>query len=178
MSNNFGPPATDGGRFEPELLSTRQAAELAGVGERTWWAHSRTGFAPAPIFFAGRVCYRRTDVMEWIGDGCPQDPKRRALARVAEDWIVRTLLAVGQATSENLIERADMPAGVDAMLLGAVPASLVRLGLIRAAAPSRRRKQASGRTTTWRLVDPAKAAEWLKSRTEAAETSTPCSACP
>jgi len=58
----------------PELLTTRQAAELAGVGERTWWAWSRSGLAPRPlqIGYGTRpaVRYRRADIMAWIAGGC------------------------------------------------------------------------------------------------------------
>lgn len=60
----------------PELLTTKQAAELAGVGERTWWAWSRSGLAPGPITIGHgvrpAVRYRRSDVMAWIAAGCPR----------------------------------------------------------------------------------------------------------
>jgi hypothetical protein len=32
----------------PALLTSKQAAKLAGCGERTWWRWSRSGIAPAP----------------------------------------------------------------------------------------------------------------------------------
>ena len=60
----------------PELLTTRQAAKLAGVGERTWWRWSRNKRAPKPIKIGpgkqGVVRYRRSDIMQWIADGCPR----------------------------------------------------------------------------------------------------------
>ena len=60
----------------PELLTTRQAAELCGVGERTWWRWSRSGIAPAPIKLGdgkqGAVRYSRRTIMEWLAAGCPR----------------------------------------------------------------------------------------------------------
>jgi len=57
-----------------ELLTTRQAAELAAVGERTWWAWSRSGLAPKPVFIGHGIrpaCrYRRSEIMAWISGGC------------------------------------------------------------------------------------------------------------
>jgi predicted DNA-binding transcriptional regulator AlpA len=64
----------------PELLTTRQAVQLAGIGERTLWRWSRSGIAPAPIII-GRttVRYSRRTILGWIERGCPsadRDGKR------------------------------------------------------------------------------------------------------
>jgi predicted DNA-binding transcriptional regulator AlpA len=56
----------------PELLSTRAAAHLCGVGERTLWRHSHSGVAPAPVRIGGSVRYRRSDLVGWIEAGCPR----------------------------------------------------------------------------------------------------------
>ncbi len=68
------PPAAGG--IQAELLTTAEAARLAGCGERTFWAWSRSGLAPAPvkIGFGTRpaVRYRRSDIMAWIASGCPR----------------------------------------------------------------------------------------------------------
>ena len=60
----------------PELLKTHQAAELAGVGERTWWRWSRNGTAPPPIKIGhgrqGAVRFSRQAVLAWIAAGCPR----------------------------------------------------------------------------------------------------------
>ena len=58
----------------PELLTTAQAAKLAGVSERTWWAWTRSGLAPKPVKI-GRgtrpaVRFRRSEVLAWIASGC------------------------------------------------------------------------------------------------------------
>lgn len=60
----------------PELLRTKEAAELASVGERTWWRWSHSGLAPAPIKIGigprPAVRFRRSDIMAWIESGCPR----------------------------------------------------------------------------------------------------------
>lgn len=60
----------------PELLTTKQAAALAGVGERTWWRWSRSALAPAPVKIGigprPAVRFRRSEVLEWIRAGCPR----------------------------------------------------------------------------------------------------------
>ena len=62
--------------IEPELLTSKQAARLAGVSERTWWAWSRSGLAPVPISIGcglrPAVRYRRGDILAWIASGCPR----------------------------------------------------------------------------------------------------------
>jgi len=63
-------------QIAPELLTTAQAARLAGCGERTFWRWSRCGIAPEPITIGrGRrpaVRYRRSDLLQWIDAGCPR----------------------------------------------------------------------------------------------------------
>lgn len=62
------------GILQAELLTTAQAASLAGVGERTWWRWTRCGLAPAPVKIGigprAAVRYRRSDLMAWIAGGC------------------------------------------------------------------------------------------------------------
>jgi excisionase family DNA binding protein len=55
----------------PELLTTKQAAELLGLGERTLWRYSNSDRAPAPVRIGATVRYRRAELMEWIAAGCP-----------------------------------------------------------------------------------------------------------
>lgn len=67
----------------PELLTTKQAAALCGISERTLWGWSRSGLAPRPVFI-GRghrpACrYRRTEILRWIENGC-QPIDGRAIA--------------------------------------------------------------------------------------------------
>lgn len=60
----------------PELLTTRQAADLCGIGERTLWRYSRSGAAPAPLKLGpgkqGAVRFSRRAILEWIEAGCPR----------------------------------------------------------------------------------------------------------
>jgi excisionase family DNA binding protein len=56
----------------PELLTTAEAARLCNIGERTFWRHSRSGAAPAPVRIGGAVRYRRSELLAWIAAGCPR----------------------------------------------------------------------------------------------------------
>jgi predicted DNA-binding transcriptional regulator AlpA len=55
-----------------ELLSAAEAAEMAGVGKRSWWRYSTSGKAPAPVRIGGSVRWRRAEIAEWIAAGCPR----------------------------------------------------------------------------------------------------------
>ena len=55
-----------------ETLTTKQTAQLVGIGERTLWRLSRCGIAPPPIKIGGTVRYRRTEYLNWIAAGCPR----------------------------------------------------------------------------------------------------------
>lgn len=57
--------------IEPELLTTKQAAGLLSIGERSLWRASNSGQAPRPIKIGGSVRYRKSDLLAWIADGCP-----------------------------------------------------------------------------------------------------------
>ena len=58
----------------PELLTVAQACILLGVGRRTLDRWSRSGISPAPLKIGkglrAAIRYRRTDLMQWIADGC------------------------------------------------------------------------------------------------------------
>lgn len=67
------------GSVTPELLTSKHAAVLAGVGERTWWRWTRCGLAPPPVKIGlgprAAVRFRRSDILAWIAEGCPRiDP--------------------------------------------------------------------------------------------------------
>lgn len=59
----------------PELLTSKQAAQLCGCGERSLWRWSRSGRAPAPVRIGdgprAAVRFRRADLVQWINEGCP-----------------------------------------------------------------------------------------------------------
>jgi predicted DNA-binding transcriptional regulator AlpA len=64
------------GGIQPELLTTAEAARLAGISERAWWSWSRSGIAPAPVKIGlgtrPAVRYRRSEILDWIQAGCPR----------------------------------------------------------------------------------------------------------
>jgi excisionase family DNA binding protein len=56
----------------PELLTSAEAAQLANVGERTWWRWTKEGQAPAPAKLPGRIVrFRRREILAWIDANCP-----------------------------------------------------------------------------------------------------------
>ncbi|MFW6124616.1 MAG: helix-turn-helix transcriptional regulator [Pirellulales bacterium] len=59
----------------PPAITTAQAAELAGVGERTWWRWAHVGLAPPPRKVGNGpkapVRYIRDEVLRWIAAGMP-----------------------------------------------------------------------------------------------------------
>lgn len=62
----------------PELLTTKEAAALCNVGERTLWRWSRSGVAPKPVKIGGSaVRYRRDEYLDWIADDCPRCDRRK-----------------------------------------------------------------------------------------------------
>ncbi len=73
-TNGVAPVAP--GEVTPELLTSKQAAALAGVGERTWWRWTRCGLAPPPIKIGlgprAAVRHKKADLMAWIAEGCPR----------------------------------------------------------------------------------------------------------
>jgi excisionase family DNA binding protein len=60
----------------PELVDSREAAQLLGIGKRTLWRWSRSGICPSPIKIGrgprAAVRFRRADLMEWIAERCPR----------------------------------------------------------------------------------------------------------
>jgi excisionase family DNA binding protein len=53
------------------LLTDRQAAALCGLGRSTWHRLRAAGKLP-PAVHIGRPCrWRRDELLEWIGAGCP-----------------------------------------------------------------------------------------------------------
>ena len=64
----------------PELLTSKQAAKLLNIGERSLWRWSRSGVCPPPIKIGtGRratVRYRRAELEKWCDDGCPPTDRR------------------------------------------------------------------------------------------------------
>jgi excisionase family DNA binding protein len=55
-----------------ELLTAAEAAEVAGLGKRTWWRYVGSGRAPQPVRFGAAVRWRRSELAAWIEAGCPR----------------------------------------------------------------------------------------------------------
>ena len=72
------PPGADG---LPLLLTTGEAAALAGIRERSWWRLSHSGRAPKPIKLTpgkqGLVRFRRDEIEAWVAAGCPRVDEKR-----------------------------------------------------------------------------------------------------
>jgi predicted DNA-binding transcriptional regulator AlpA len=64
------------GGIVPELLTSKQAAELLAIGERSLWRWSRSGICPAPVKIGSgpraTVRFRRQELIEWAQAGCPR----------------------------------------------------------------------------------------------------------
>lgn len=58
------------------LIAVAELAELLGVSVRTIWRKESTGHLPAPVRIGGLVRWRRTEIMQWIDDGCPKKGKQ------------------------------------------------------------------------------------------------------
>jgi excisionase family DNA binding protein len=67
--------ATLAGAVEPALLDVHASARLLGCS----WRHVRrmgdSGRMPAPVRLGAAVRWRRSDLIQWIANGCP--PVRR-----------------------------------------------------------------------------------------------------
>lgn len=57
-------------RMVCELLTAMQLAELLNISERTLYRLKSRGSLPAPIQLGGSVRWRRTEILEWVADGC------------------------------------------------------------------------------------------------------------
>ena len=56
-----------------DLLTTREAAQLARVSVRTWRRYQQHGQGPTPAGYVGRSPrWRRADVLAWIEQAKPK----------------------------------------------------------------------------------------------------------
>ena len=53
------------------LLTVADVAELAQVSTRQVWRLRDAGKLPTPIRVGSQIRWRRSDILEWIADGCP-----------------------------------------------------------------------------------------------------------
>lgn len=67
----------------PLLLSDAQAAELLGIGRRTFRQYHAASKTPPAIKLGGLTRWSRAELERWIGYGCPPREKFLELARRA-----------------------------------------------------------------------------------------------
>jgi hypothetical protein len=83
--------------------------------------------------------------------------------------LLRRLLESPNATADDVREALELPEGLDARCLGAVPIGLARLGIIRSAGYVRsgRPERHASPIQLWTLADRAAAVAWLAAHPEA-----------
>ena len=66
-------------RPESLLLSDAQAAQLIGIGRRTFRRHDAAGKPPQAVKVGGLTRWRRSDIVQWIELGLPPREKYEQL---------------------------------------------------------------------------------------------------
>jgi excisionase family DNA binding protein len=56
----------------PTLLTVSQVAKLFQVRTRTIWKWRSSGSLPEPLKNERTVRWKKSDIDEWIGNGCPK----------------------------------------------------------------------------------------------------------
>lgn len=66
-----------------ELLLAKQAAATLGVSERHLWSLHSRGLVPMPVRLGRSVRWRRQELSDWMGAGCPSRDKWEQLKAVS-----------------------------------------------------------------------------------------------
>ena len=53
------------------LLTVKEVAEMLGLSERTVYRLADSGTMPRPVKLGAAVRWRRSELEEWIEEGCP-----------------------------------------------------------------------------------------------------------
>jgi len=53
------------------LLSASAAAHAIGISRSQFWKLHASGRVPAPVRIGRRVLWRRSDLEQWVAQGCP-----------------------------------------------------------------------------------------------------------
>jgi predicted DNA-binding transcriptional regulator AlpA len=61
----------------PELLNVKQTAALTGVSWRSVYRQCDAGRFPQPVRIGSRSLWRRTELLDWITQGCPPVRSRK-----------------------------------------------------------------------------------------------------
>jgi predicted DNA-binding transcriptional regulator AlpA len=81
-----GRPKSLASAIEPLLVGTRQAAEVCGVSEASWYRLKAAGRTPAPVKVGSRTLYRVADVKLWVALGCPDRKTFEARKDAGQIW--------------------------------------------------------------------------------------------
>src|SRR5690349_21841722 len=74
----------DAAEHPPLRLTARQAGELCGVSEATWWRLHAAAKCPAPVKVGSSTRWRVGELHAWTDAGCPDRQTWMAL-RAAEN---------------------------------------------------------------------------------------------
>lgn len=61
----------------PLLLTAGEAARLCGRSEASWWRDNSAGRCPMSVKIGGSTRWRRSDLVQWVQDGCPPRNTKR-----------------------------------------------------------------------------------------------------
>ncbi|NQV29236.1 MAG: helix-turn-helix domain-containing protein [Rhodopirellula sp.] len=82
MANSVGSTATQERSSSPELLDVEAVAKLLSCSTRTVRRMADSGQMPRPLKVASLVRWRRSDIEQWLADGCPScRPSQRRASR-------------------------------------------------------------------------------------------------
>ncbi len=100
--------------------------------------------------------------------------RRGDIIRLGQRALLRTLLLCDVATADDVRDAVDVPAAVNPVCLGAVPAPLARAGIIvRDGFEATTRRAGHARPVSrWRLLDRSAAVRWLDAHPAPPETPT------
>lgn len=68
------------------LVAARDAAALCAVSVATWWRWHAAARCPAPVRVGATVRWRRDELADWIGCGCPD----------RQTWVARSRAGGGR----------------------------------------------------------------------------------
>ncbi len=70
---------------ESQLINVRTVAEMLGISLRQVWRLNATARLPKPIRLGGSVKWRRSEILAWLGQNCPDRQTWDAIKANGED---------------------------------------------------------------------------------------------
>ena len=68
LNTNDGPIQRS---LKAELLTAKDVADLLNISERSLYRLKSRGCLPASVVLGGSVRWSRTQIFDWIAEGCP-----------------------------------------------------------------------------------------------------------